>query len=120
MLRFMDSCVVGVNVCGRSPIKFVAPISVISEMIIRAQVCAFGECDDRICLMVNLISHSWIECSRLLISRFDGVSRIVGAAIIRITMGSPIIVGVIKGVNRFSFISVLKGFLFCIFFGFCC
>lgn len=41
--RFMDSWVVGVNVCGRSPRRFVEPINIISEIIISDQVRPFGE-----------------------------------------------------------------------------
>lgn len=46
---------------------------------------------------------------RLLISRFVEGNRIVGNIIIRITMGRPIIVGVMKEANRFSFIWSLRG-----------
>lgn len=45
---------------------------------------------------------------RLLISRFVEGKRIVGNIIIKITMGRPIIVGVMKEANRFSFIWFLK------------
>lgn len=34
---------VGVNVCGRSPKRFVEPMNIISEVIISAQVRPFGE-----------------------------------------------------------------------------
>lgn len=36
--RFIDSCVVGVKVCGRRPIRFVEPMKIISEISIRDQV----------------------------------------------------------------------------------
>lgn len=42
MLRFIDSWVVGVNVWGRRPNRFVEPINIIKETIIRAQVRPFG------------------------------------------------------------------------------
>lgn len=42
ILKFIDSRVVGVNVCGRSPRRFVEPINMISETIIKAQVRPFG------------------------------------------------------------------------------
>lgn len=41
---------------------------------------------------------------RLLISRFVEGNSIVGNIIIKMTMGRPIIVGVMKEANRFSFI----------------
>lgn len=42
MLKFIDSWVVGVNVCGRRPSRFVEPMNMIRETIIRAQVRPFG------------------------------------------------------------------------------
>lgn len=48
----------------------------------------------------------------MLINRSDDGNRIDGNIIIVTTIGRPITVGVIKEVNRFSFILVLKGFLF--------
>lgn len=42
MLRFMDSCVVGVNVWGSRPRRLVEPINIISDTIISAQVRPFG------------------------------------------------------------------------------
>ena len=46
---------------------------------------------------------------RLLISRFDVGNKILGNIIIKITIGRPIIVRVMKEANRFSFILFLKG-----------
>lgn len=46
---------------------------------------------------------------RLLTSRFVEGKRIVGNMIIRMTMGRPIIVGVMKEENKFSFIWFLRG-----------
>ena len=43
MARFIDSCVVGVNVWGRSPRRFVDPINRMSEISIRDHVRPFGE-----------------------------------------------------------------------------
>ncbi len=45
---------------------------------------------------------------RLLISRLVEGNRIVGNTIIKMTMGRPIIVGVMKEANRFSFIWFLR------------
>lgn len=42
-------------------------------------------------------------------SRFEEGNSIFGNKIIRITIGRPIIVGVMKEANRFSFICFLKG-----------
>ena len=103
---------VGVNVCGSSPNKLVDPINIISVIIIRDQVCPFVEWVDIICFVTNLVSHSWKVCKRLLTRRFDTVNNIEGNIMIKITTGRPIIVGVMKEANRFSFIFVLMGFLF--------
>ena len=46
--------------------------------------------------------------SRLLISRLGEGNMILGNITITITIGSPIITGVIKEENRFSFIFFLK------------
>lgn len=112
MLRFIDSWVVGVNVCGRSPRRFVEPMNMIREIIIRVQVRPFGVWINIICLIMSLISQCWNECKRLLIRRFDDGNKMDGNMIMAITIGSPIIVGVIKEANRFSFILILKDFLF--------
>lgn len=45
----------------------------------------------------------------MLISRFDEGNSKLGNKIIRVTRGRPNIIGVIKEVNRFSFILFLKG-----------
>lgn len=111
MLRFMDSWVVGVNVCGRRPRRFVEPMNMISETIIRVQVRPFGVWISIICLIISLISQCWNECSRLLIRRSDDGNRIDGNIIMVTTIGRPIIVGVMKEANRFSFILILKDFL---------
>lgn len=42
ILRFIDSWVVGVNVCGSKPRRFVDPINIIKDTIIRDQVRPFG------------------------------------------------------------------------------
>lgn len=39
MPKFIDSCVVGVNECGRSPRRLVAPINIIRDISIKDQVC---------------------------------------------------------------------------------
>ena len=39
--RFKDSCVVGVNECGRRPSRLVEPINRIRDINISAQVCPF-------------------------------------------------------------------------------
>lgn len=65
--------------------------------------------------MISLISQCWKECRRLLISRSDDGNRIDGNIIMVTTIGRPITEGVIKEENRFSFILILKGFLFFVF-----
>ena len=62
--------------------------------------------------MISLINHCWNVWNRLEISRLDEVKSIGGSIMIRITIGRPIIVGVMKEANRFSFILILKGCLF--------
>lgn len=49
-----------------------------------------------------------MEIRRLLISRLGEGNIMLGNMIIKITIGSPIIVGVVKEVNRFSFILILR------------
>lgn len=46
--------------------------------------------------------------SRLLISRLGEGNIILGNMVMRMTIGNPIIVGVVNEENRFSFISFLK------------
>ena len=46
----------------------------------------------------------------MLISRLGVGNRMLGNKIIKITIGSPIIVGVAKEANKFSFILFLKGY----------
>lgn len=48
----------------------------------------------------------------MLIRRSDDGNKIDGNIMMVTTIGSPIIVGVIKEANRFSFILILKGYLF--------
>ena len=62
--------------------------------------------------MISLINHCWNEWNRLEISRLDEVKSIGGSIMIRITIGRPIIVGVMKEAKRLSFILILKGCLF--------
>lgn len=107
---FIDSWVVGVKEWGRSPSRFVDPINRINEISIRDQVRPFELCIIIICFNTSWISHCWNETRRLLMSRLGDGKRILGNIIIRITIGSPIIVGVMKEANRFSFICFLKGF----------
>lgn len=49
---------------------------------------------------------------RLLIKRSDDGNKIDGNIMMVTTIGRPIIVGVMKEANRFSFILILKGYLF--------
>lgn len=57
MLRFIESCVVGVNVWGRRPSRLVDPMNMIREMIINDQVRPFGVWISIICFTISLISH---------------------------------------------------------------
>lgn len=47
-----------------------------------------------------------------MIRRFEEGNKIEGNAMMMVTRGNPISVGVMKEANRFSFILVLKGFRF--------
>lgn len=108
----MDSWVVGVNVCGKRPRRFVDPINMIRETIIRVHVRPFGVWISIICLIISLTSQCWKEWRRLLIRRFEDGNRIEGNIMMATTIGNPIIVGVMNEANRFSFILILKGFYF--------
>lgn len=62
--------------------------------------------------MMSLTNHCWKRCRRLEISRLDEVISIDGSIIMSTTMGKPIIVGVVKEANKFSFILILMDCLF--------
>lgn len=111
ILKFIDNWVVGVNVCGKRPRRFVDPINIIKETIISVQVRPLGVWINIICLIISLINQCWKEWRRLLIKRSDDGNRIDGNIIIVTTIGSPITVGVMNEANKFSFILILKGFL---------
>ena len=64
--RFIDSCVVGVKVCGRRPKRLVEPIKIISEISSRVHERPFCEWIDIICLIINWIIHCWNTTNRLL------------------------------------------------------
>uniref|UniRef100_A0A8C3W9P1 Uncharacterized protein n=1 Tax=Catagonus wagneri TaxID=51154 RepID=A0A8C3W9P1_9CETA len=81
----------------------------IRDVSISAQVCPFWLWII-ICLITSWIVHCWMEIMRLLISRLGVGKSILGNIMMSVIMGSPIIVGVIKEVNRFSFILFLNGF----------
>lgn len=109
MPRFIDSWVVGVKEWGNKPNRFVEPINIISEISMSVQVCPFLLWIVIICLVVIRINHCWIETKRLLTSRPVDGNNILGNIIMSTTIGNPIIVGVIKEANKFSFIWFLRG-----------
>lgn len=109
MPRFIDNCVVGVKEWGKRPIKFVEPINIINDTSISAQVWPFLLWILIICFTIKRTSHFWIVMRRLAIRRdVEGKNRL-GNIIISTTIGRPISVGVMKEVNRFSFIWFLRG-----------
>lgn len=57
-----------------------------------------------------LISQCWRVSRRLVKMRVDEVIIMDGIIIIRMTIGSPITVGVAKEANKFSFMLSPKGF----------
>lgn len=61
---------------------------------------------------MSLTNHCWNEWKRFEISRLEEVISIDGSIMINTTIGRPIIVGVMKEANKFSFILILKGCLF--------
>jgi hypothetical protein len=87
-------------------------MKIVSDISIKDQVHPLELCTVIICLVISLIAHCWMEVSQLLINQFGAGSIILGKKITKVIIGSPIIVGVMKEVNRFSFIFFLKGFLF--------
>lgn len=95
---------------GRSPNKLVVPINKISVTSIRDQERPLELWIGIICFNTNLINHCWIVIIRLLISRLGLGYKIVGNKMIKVTIGIPISVGVMKGVNKFSFIFLLKAY----------
>lgn len=98
--------------CGSHPNRFVEPMNIIKATSIRDHVCPLGEWISIICLMISFINHCWNEWKQLEISRLEEVISIDGNIMIRTTMHKPAIVGVMKEANRFSFILILKGYLF--------
>ncbi len=108
--KFIESWVVGVNECGNNPRRLVEPIKRISEININVHVCPFWLWIVIICFEINWISHCWRVTRRLLISRLGFGSIMLGNIIIITTIGNPIIVGVAKEANKFSFILILKGY----------
>lgn len=98
----------GVNECGSNPSRLVEPINKIKDISIRAHVCPLRLCMASICFAVSCTSHCWSETRRLLINRLGVGNRMLGNMIIRTTIGKPIIVGVVKEENRFSFIFFLR------------
>lgn len=57
MPRFVDNCVVGVNVCGKSPRRLVEPMNKIRDISMSDHVRPLGEWINIICLTMSLISH---------------------------------------------------------------
>lgn len=102
--RFMESCVVGVKEWGNNPSRFVEPMNRIREINISVHVCPFWLWIIIICLDTNWINHCWRAVNRFVISRLGVGNKILGNKIINITIGRPIIVGVAKEANKFSFI----------------
>ena len=81
-----------------------------SEVSIRDQVCPLGLCVIISCFDVSLVSHCWIAITRLLINRFGVGNSMVGNMMIRVVIGMPSIIGIMKGANKFSFMCGFKGF----------
>ena len=105
---FIESCVVGVKEYGRSPSKLVEAINRIRDKSIRVQVRPCLLCIVIICLVIKRINHICKIWIRLGNHRLGEDKIIHGNIIIMGSVVIPIIVGVMNGVNRFSFIFFLK------------
>ena len=105
---FMESCVVGVKEYGRSPSKLVEAMNRISDISIRVQARPCLLCIVIICLVIRRINHIckiWIRLGSHRLGEDKirhGNIIIIGSVVI------PIIVGVMNGANRFSFIFFLR------------
>lgn len=108
MPKFIESCVVGVNEWGRRPKIFDEAINIIKDISSKVQVWPLTLWLLIICLVVFLITHCCSIIIRLLKSRVCLINRRLGNIIIRMATGMPNSVGVMKGVNKFSFIYILK------------
>lgn len=88
--RFIDSCVVGVNVYGRSPRRLVSSRKIISDVRIIAHLCPFLSNGIISCFVIALTNHSWMVVTRLLTHRLfgDGSKRAGNVIAIR-TSGIP-------------------------------
>lgn len=106
--KFIESCVVVVNVWGRSPSKLLEAIKIINDVSKSVHERPFSECMSIICFEISLNNHSWNDSKRLLKRRVGLGKKIVGNKIIRITIGKPMSVGEVKEVNKFSFILNFK------------
>lgn len=99
------------NECGSRPKRLVDPIKIISEVSIRVHVRPLVLCIAIICFIISLVVHCWIATRRLVINRDVVGNRMLGNAMIKITTGRPISVGVMKEANRFSFIFGFRAYL---------
>lgn len=104
MPRFIESWVVGVKEWGNNPNRLVEPINKIKDISISVHVWPFWLWIAIICLDVNWINHCWRAVSRFVISRLGVGNIMLGNMTISTTIGRPIIVGVAKEANKFSFI----------------
>lgn len=106
---FIDSWVVGVNEYGRSPSKLVEAINRIRDISMSVQVRPCLLCIVIICLVIRRISQickTWIRFGSHRLGDdkiMHGNKIMIGRVVI------PIIVGVINGANKFSFIFFLRG-----------
>ena len=73
MPRFIDSCVVGVNVYGSRPSRLIVSSSTISDVNIRAHLCPALFSGIISCFVISWKNHSWRVERRLVIHRLPGV-----------------------------------------------
>lgn len=105
---FMESCVVGVKEYGSRPRRLVDAMKRIRDISIRAQVRPRVLCIDNICFVICRISQICSVWMRLGSQRFGVDKMIHGKIMIIGNVVIPMIVGVMNGANRFSFIFYLK------------
>lgn len=88
----------------------VIEIKIIKDVSIRDQVCPLVLWDIIICFRVSWIRFCWMVISRLLIRCLEVGNSSTGSKMMSTAAGWPRIVGEVNGANRFSFISIVRGY----------
>lgn len=88
----------------------VIEIKIIKDVSIRDQVCPLVLWDIIICFRVSWIRFCWMVISRLLIRCLEVGNSNTGNKMMGTAAGWLRIVGVVNGVNRFSFILIVRDY----------